>query len=98
MQAVHVENSARLTRKEQHPRMTGLLKLALAIALLLTFMFGIAPAVQQRVEPLKQLGQYIEDSGIAANMIYYTEVPATGDAERAMRDSMNFPPTGGKSD
>jgi len=72
----------------------GLAQLLLAVALLLCFMFVLAPALQRRVEPLRRLGRHIEDSGIAANMIYYTEVPVTAEAERAMRDSLDYPPAG----
>ncbi len=73
-------------------RLKGLLRLALAVAMITAFMFWIGPALQQRFEPLGQLARHIEASGIAANMIYYTEVPATGESETAMRDSMQYPP------
>ncbi len=75
-------------------RLKGLLRLALAVGLLLLWMFWLAPLLQRNVPPLAKLGKHIDDSGIAANMIYYTEVPATGDAESAMRDALKYAPKG----
>lgn len=85
---------AKVTPKSGGSRLYGFFKLAVAVFMLWLIMFHIAPALQRAIPPLKQLGDHIEASGIAANMIYYTEVPSTAAAESAMRDSLNYPPVG----
>ncbi len=61
------------------------------LALILVFMFGIAPWVQ-KLDAVRPLAEYILDSGIDAQALFYTEVEETGDAETYMKDSMRYPP------
>jgi hypothetical protein len=59
--------------------------------LLWAFMFVIAPWLQ-RVPMINQLAKYIEESGIEAGAIYYTEVKEVSEAEANMRDTLMYPP------
>ena len=58
---------------------------------LLLFMFVFVPWVQQ-FPMVRPLVVFIEESGIDASALFYTEVEETGDAESAMRDTMRYPP------
>jgi hypothetical protein len=67
------------------------LMLCAAIFLLWLFMFVIAPWVG--TFPLvKPLAQFIEDTGIDASALYYTEIDETAEAEMYLRDAARFAP------
>ncbi len=57
------------------------------------FMFVIAPWIQKSPS-VKPLAEFIEESGIDASALYYTEVDEVGDAETNIRNTLKFPPHG----
>ncbi len=65
--------------------------LLLGVLLILVFIFGITPWVQQ-LPMVRPLAEYIEESGIEATGLFYTEVEETGDAENYLRNTMRFTP------
>ena len=67
--------------------------LFLGIGVILTFAFGIAPWLEQR-PAIKPMVEFVEESGIDASALYYTEVEESGDAEMHMRSTMAYPPKG----
>jgi hypothetical protein len=55
------------------------------------FMFVIAPAIQN-TSAVKPLADFIEESGIDASALFYTEVEESSEAELHMRSTMKYPP------
>lgn len=70
-------------------RRVGLLILALLAVLL--FMFGLAP-LMGRLPHVRQLSRFIEERGIEANALYYTEIEEFAEAEVNLRATMDYPP------
>lgn len=60
------------------------------LALLWFFIFIAAPWLQSKNAFMRQLGNYIEASGIDAGAIYYTEVEEVGEADLAIRNTFRF--------
>ena len=56
-------------------------------------MFVIAPAIEKS-PAVKPLADFIEESGIDASALYYTEVEEASIAELNMRHTMEFMPKG----
>ncbi|KPK36267.1 MAG: hypothetical protein AMK70_02960 [Nitrospira bacterium SG8_35_1] len=71
-------------------RWAGLL---LGFFLVWLFMFVIAPVIEES-PAVKPLADFIEESGIDASALYYTEVEEASVAELNMRHTMEFMPTG----
>ena len=69
------------------------LYLFLGIGFILIFAFGIAPWLEQR-PAIKPMVEFVEESGIDASALFYTEVEESGDAETHMRNTMAYPPKG----
>lgn len=65
--------------------------LLLSMALIWIFIFVIAPWIQ-KLPYVKPLADYIEENDIDAGALYYTEVEEFSEAERNMRDTMDYPP------
>ncbi len=65
--------------------------LLLGVSLILIFMFGIVPWVE-RLPFVRPLVEFIEESGINVQGLFYTEVEETGDAENYLRNSLRYPP------
>jgi len=65
--------------------------LGLSLFALWAFIFVIAPGFRQ-IESVNTMAQYVEDSGIDATALYYTEVEETGDAENYLRSALNTRP------
>jgi hypothetical protein len=55
------------------------------------FMFVIAPAIQN-TSAVKPLADFIEESGIDASALFYTEVEEASEAELNMRNTMKYLP------
>lgn len=66
-------------------------RLAVCLLGLWAFIFVIAPELR-RIEAVDTMAQYVEDSGIEATALYYTEVEETGDAENYLRSALNVRP------
>ena len=65
-------------------------KLLAWIVLLWLFAFFIAPWLQNHSSSIQTLSTYIEESGIDAGAIYYTEVEEVGEADLMIRDTFRF--------
>ncbi len=65
--------------------------LLLGVMLILGFMFGIVPWAE-RLPFVRPLVEFIEESGINVQGLFYTDVEETGDAETYLRDSLRYPP------
>lgn len=65
--------------------------LLFGVSLILVFMFGIVPWVE-RLPSVRPLVEFIEESGINVQGLFYTEVEETGDAENYMRNTMRYSP------
>jgi len=68
-------------------------RLLLAFFLVWLFMFVIAPVIGKS-PAVKTLADFIEERGIDASALYYTEVEEASVAELNMRHTMEFMPTG----
>ncbi len=71
-----------------HQRRWGLL--LLWVFLVWSFIYILCPWLQTNNSTIRQLSTYIEESGIDAGAIYYTEVEEVGDADLAIRDTFRF--------
>ena len=65
--------------------------LALYLFALWIFIFVISPEFR-RIRAVDTMAQYVEDSGIDASALYYTEVEETGEAENYLRSALNYRP------
>ena len=68
----------------------GWLALLSWILLLWTFAFVFAPWLQTKSTSIQTLSTYIDESGIDAGAIYYTEVEEVGEADLMIRDTFRF--------
>ncbi|MDF1577382.1 MAG: hypothetical protein P1P81_02945 [Desulfobulbales bacterium] len=57
------------------------------------FILVVAPLFQ-KIEMVKTLSAYVEETGIDAGALYYTEVEEAAMAELGSRGTMEYPPTG----
>lgn len=55
------------------------------------FMFIIAPWIE-RAPAVRPLTRFIEDTGIDAGALYYTEIDETADAEMYLHDAYTYAP------
>ena len=60
------------------------------VLILWTFAFVLAPWLQQKSKAVQTLATYIDESGIDAGAIYYTEVDEVGEADLMIRDTFRF--------
>jgi hypothetical protein len=67
--------------------------LLLCFSLVWVFMFVIAPWIET-FPMVKPLTEFIEESGIDASALYYTEVEEASEAELNMRSTMEYLPKG----
>ncbi|HAK61129.1 MAG TPA: hypothetical protein DCO77_12250 [Nitrospiraceae bacterium] len=78
-------------------RPSGMLRrwstLLFGIVLVWLFMFVIAPWIQKSPS-VKPLADFIEESGIDASALFYTEVEEASDAELYMRSTLKYGPEG----
>ena len=65
------------------------LHLALGLFLLWAFIFVLGPMLQ-KIPDVGTLSKYINESGIDAGALYYTEVKEVGESEQAIRDTLRF--------
>ena len=77
--------------RRKPPSLGGWPGLILGLALLLLFIFVIVPFWND-LPGVKPLADYIEESGIDAGALYYTEVEETGEAETHMRTTFEYTP------
>ncbi len=77
------------------PARPGLLKrlagLALAIFLVLFFMLYLGPAIQE-TQYFRPMVRFIEERGIDASALYYTEIEEFSDADISMNNTMDYMP------
>ena len=64
--------------------------LLLWVFLVWSFIYALCPLLQRNNSTIRQLSTYIEESGIDAGAIYYTEVEEVGDADLAIRNTFRF--------
>ncbi len=57
---------------------------------ILLFTYGLAPWMQGKSSSIQTLSTYIDESGIDAGAIYYTEVEEVGEADLMIRDTFRF--------
>jgi hypothetical protein len=57
------------------------------------FAFGVIPAVQ-RLGPVREVREAVEDSGIDASALFYTESEVSSQAESSLRNSLKYRPDG----
>ncbi len=65
--------------------------LLFGVFLIWLFMFVIAPWIQKSPS-VKPLADFIEESGIDASALFYTEVEEASDAELYMRSTLEYGP------
>ena len=61
--------------------------------LIWVFMFVMAPWIE-KTPAVKPLTDFIEERGIDASALYYTEVEEASIAELSIRSTMEYPPKG----
>lgn len=79
--------------KTQTEKIKRLAVLAASLLFIWFFIFRIAPWFDQRpsIEPIVD---FIEERGIDASALYYTEIEEFAEAEIQINHSMRFTPTG----
>jgi hypothetical protein len=81
-------------KTDGHSRPAGAIRrwlhFAFCLLLLWTFIFVLGPMLQQKIPAIGILGNYIEESGIDAGAIYYTEVEEVGESDLAIRNTFRF--------
>ena len=60
------------------------------LLLILLFAFGVIPGLQ-RLEPVREVRDAIERSGIDATALIYTESEVSGEAEASIRNALKYP-------
>ncbi len=68
--------------------------LAGSIVLVAVFMFVAAPALSH-VTGIRPMAVFIEESGIDAGALYYTDIEVFSEAEVNMQNTMDYTPLGG---
>ena len=69
------------------------LKLALGVALILLFMFGLG-SLAQRIPGAAHMARVIEERGLRATAIYYTDFEEPAEGSAYIRDSLDYRPEG----
>jgi len=72
------------------PFLKGYAKLGLWAIILWFLVFIVAPFFREQSPSIKKLARYIDESGIDAGAIYYTEVEEVSDADLAVRNTFRF--------
>ncbi len=67
------------------------LRLSIGIALILFFMFGIG-SLAQRIPGAREMAQVIDEHGLRATAIYYTDFEAPAEGSERIRDSLDYMP------
>jgi hypothetical protein len=67
------------------------LRLIIGIALILLFMFGIG-SLAQRIPGARHMAQVIEERGLRATAIYYTDFEEPAEGSERIRDSLAYAP------
>jgi len=75
------------------PRWRAWTRFLVGLALLLGFAFGLLPWLA-RLPAVRPLTEYVEESGIEATGLFYTEVEESREAEMNMRHSLEYAPVG----
>jgi len=65
------------------------------VAVILTFAFGVIPALQC-LGPVREVREAIDNSGIDATALLYTESEVAGEAESSIRNAIHYAPVGSK--
>lgn len=67
------------------------LKLLVGLALVIFFMFVIAP-LGDHVPGFHSMFQFIEEKNLKATALYYTDIDEFGEAAVSIRNSLEYPP------
>lgn len=71
----------------------GWLMLALGVAAVLLVMFGLG-SLAQRIPGAARMAQVIEERGLRATAIYYTDFEEPAEGSAYIRDSLDYRPKG----
>ncbi|GKT09721.1 hypothetical protein [Desulforhabdus sp. TSK] len=66
-------------------------KLAVGFALVLLFMFVIAP-LAEHIPGVKTLGERIDERHLRSTAIFYTDLEESGEGSSYIHDSLTYPP------
>jgi hypothetical protein len=66
-------------------------RLLIGVALILLFMFGIG-SLAQEIPGARQMAQVIEEHGLRATAIYYTDFEEPAEGSERIRDSLAYTP------
>ncbi|NQT15025.1 MAG: hypothetical protein HQ582_19875 [Planctomycetes bacterium] len=61
------------------------------LLVILLFAFGVVPALQ-RLGPVREVREAIQERGIDATALIYTESDVAGDAEASLRNALRYSP------
>ena len=64
-------------------------QLLVGILVISAFAFGLIPALQ-RLEPIRGIREAVEDRGIDATALFYTEIEVSSEAEASIRDAIRY--------
>ncbi|MGE4299315.1 MAG: hypothetical protein AB7E47_14965 [Desulfovibrionaceae bacterium] len=74
--------------------LVGWIKLIAALGAIWSFMIVGGPWLERHYKPLGDIAKFIDRSGIETNMIWYSEIEVSGEAELGTRSAIRFMPTG----
>ena len=83
--------STSLHSEKGREKRKGILKLLISICLLLTFLYGVGPWLEQ-LPLFRPIVELIDARDIDAGAYYYTDIEEFSDAEHNIRHSMAYPP------
>jgi hypothetical protein len=69
------------------PRTKAWIRLALGVALLLAFIFGLAPALRL-VPAVDRMHRHVDARGIDADALFYTDLDESAEAENFIRHAL----------
>lgn len=95
MDIAAIQKINRVPDGNRHPSgvMVKWLGFFLSVFLVWVFMCIVAPWIEKS-PAVKPLAEFIEDTGIDASALYYTEVEEASEAELNMRHTMKYLPQG----
>ncbi|MBN1105625.1 MAG: hypothetical protein JXL84_19610 [Deltaproteobacteria bacterium] len=70
-------------------RLTSWLKLLLGIALIVLFMIVMGP-FEKLFPGMESMSRFIDERGIKATALYYTDIDEFGDATASLRDYLEY--------
>ncbi|WP_237559868.1 hypothetical protein [Desulfohalovibrio reitneri] len=70
------------------------LSFLLSLAVTAAFIWGICPALREASAPIKQMADFVDETGIETGAFYYTDVEIVGHADLGARSTIEYPPRG----